>query len=161
MIAATQTLSYHYSDSSRSALPYGIKSDTAFLACLEINSPFENVPVQSKRNLLATISATRIASNAFGRVFESFHKGKVVKFGNSVVPINTHLPSLKKYNAHQLFDIEVLQSHCSINSGYYSLVKPFFEEQFSEEETFENIWQNLNKNNFECTRPKRRCEDAF
>ncbi|XP_063704868.1 protein gone early [Culicoides brevitarsis] len=159
LVEAIQTLSHRYSNDVQSSkpLPYGTVIEEQTTRCLKLATPFGVLPIDAQRAQLVSLSATKLTKTAITVALNKLKTKddrSVAQFGHHLSDgDHERLPSLQKYDAHQLFDFVLLQRHCSSAALSYKKLKPFVEHVLAEEETFENLWDNVKplRKDFDCS----------
>lgn len=139
---------------------------------LELNfyrpTPFGILPIDAQRAQLVSLSAAKLTKTAITEVLHKLKKEDtdvVQHFGHHLFSGDfQRLPSLRKYDVHQLFDFALLQRHCSSSNNKYKRLKPFVEHILSEERSFENLWNNVKaiRKDFDCsTKRSVKCENLL
>uniref|UniRef100_A0A336M5P6 CSON009438 protein n=1 Tax=Culicoides sonorensis TaxID=179676 RepID=A0A336M5P6_CULSO len=170
LIEAVQTLSHRYSNDVRSSkpLPYGAIIESQTTKCLKLPKPLGILPIDAQRTQLISLSAVKLTKTALIQVLHKLKKQEIdvfQYFGHHLTNGDfQRLPSLRKYDAHQLFDLTLMQRHCSYANIKYKRLKPFIENVLSEDRRFENLWNNVRvlRKDFDCSSQKTvKCENIL
>lgn len=130
----------------------------------------ELLPSEARRSQLISLSATQITKAAITSVLYKIRKGdetllKAFDY-ESIGSDIPRLPSLRQYDAEQLYNLIALQRHCSVVNEKYQDLKPFVEYNLAEKVQFENLWNNIKaiRKEFDCSKKLKHqgtCENIF